>query len=267
MKKIGNEEAQKIELDILTAFAEYCQLNGLRYFLAYGTLIGAVRHNGFIPWDNDIDVFMPRPDYEKMLSLVQQNPIAENIHILDYRKERTFPFAKAVDTRTVCAEHFLVTEENMGLYIDIFPLDGMPDSPGEQKKLFQKVHMLSRLYAGANYRFNTGSTNTIRLIKNILYPFFKLVDNRWVCEKLNTLCAQYPYDESEMVGNVVWGWGEPQKEIVPRAYFASADGVFENQKFAIPAAYHELLTQYYGDYMQLPPVEERITHEFNAYWK
>lgn len=265
MKMIEHQEAQSIELDILIAFSEYCKSNGLRYFLAYGTLIGAVRHKGFIPWDNDVDVVMPRPDYEKLLSLVQEKPIAEHLHILDYRRERTFPYAKVVDTRTVCKEHFLVTEDNMGLYVDIFPLDGMPDDEEEQNRIFRKVNILSKLYVLANYRFNTGSTPVIRLIKNILYPVSRLVSSRWVCEKLNTLCAAYPYDASDKVINIVWTWG--RRELTPREYFTAASGIFENREFTIPAEYDKMLTQYYGNYMQLPPDEERVVHVFEAYWK
>ena len=265
MKKIGHEEAQKIELEILTAFAEYCKTNGLRYFLAYGTLIGAVRHQGFIPWDNDVDVVMPRPDYERLISLTQDQPIAEHLHVLDYRKERTFPFAKVVDTRTVCKEHFLVTEENMGIYIDIFPMDGMPDSPSEQKKIFRKNRIFNKLYALTNYRFNTGSTPVVRLIKNVLYPVSRLVSSRWVCEKMNGLGASYSYDQSDFVATIVWGYGD--REVVPRAYFEPTTGNFEKREFVIPVSYDALLTQLYGDYMQLPPEEARFVHEFEAYWK
>lgn len=266
MKRIEHAQAQRIELDILTAFSEYCKENGLRYYLAYGTLIGAVRHQGFIPWDNDVDVVMPRPDYEKLMKLVKRAPIADHIHILDYREEKTFPFAKAVDTRTICKEHFLVTEENMGLYIDIFPLDGMPEKEEEQKQILKKINILSKLYVIANYRFNTGSTTLIRWVKNLLYPVSRLVSSRWVCEQLNALCAAYPYEESAMVSNVVWG--EEKKDIMPRAWYdSSVTGLFEDKEIIIPAAYHQILQQLYGDYMQLPPEEERIVHEFEAYWK
>jgi len=266
MKGIEHAEAQRIELDILTAFSRYCRDNGLRYYLAYGTLLGAIRHHGFIPWDNDVDVVMPRPDYEKLLSMVKQNSISEHIRLLDYREEKTFPFAKAVDTRTTCKEHFLVTEDNMGLYIDIFPLDGMPENEDEQNRILRKIRILSKLYVVANYRFNTGSTTLVRWIKNLLYPVSRLVSSRWVCRRLNALCAAYPYDESVMVANVVWG--EEKKDIMPRAWYdSSVAGVFEHNEISIPAAYHQILKQLYGDYMQLPPEEERIVHEFEAYWK
>lgn len=266
MKRIEHAEAQRIELDILIAFSEYCKKNGLRYCLANGTMLGAVRHQGFIPWDNDVDVFMPRPDYEKLLEMVKHKPVADHIRLLDYREERTFPFAKAVDTRTVCKEHFLVTEENMGLYLDIFPLDGMPETEAEQKRILRKIRLFYKLYVFANYRFNTGSTTLKRCIKNLLYPVSRLVPSRWVCEQLNAVCKAYPYDESVMAANVVWG--EEERSLVPRAWYDTPIvGHFENHEVIIPADYDKILTQLYGDYMQLPPENERRVHVFDAYWK
>ena len=133
MRSINNEEAKKIEFKVLVEFAKYCDENNLRYHLAYGTLLGAVRHKGFIPWDNDIDVTMPRPDYEKFRKLVCEKEVASNISCLDYKYCDTFPFIKLVDNRTICKEHFLVTESNMGLYIDVFPMDGFPKDIKKQK--------------------------------------------------------------------------------------------------------------------------------------
>lgn len=264
-KKIPHQEAQKIELDILKKFADYCEKHNLRYYLDYGTLIGAVRHQGFIPWDNDIDVVMPRPDYERLIGQEKCEKIGEYIDILDYHETRTFPFIKLIDNRTVLKEHFLVTEDNMGIYIDVFPMDGFPDGEAEQKKLVKKAQMYYKLYAFTNYRFNTGANWKKRMIKNILYPVSRMISNRWVCERLNGLCRNYDYDHSGYVGNIVWGFDE--REIVPRTYFEKEWGNFEGLKLVIPKEYDSYLRKMYGDYMQLPPEEERVTHEFEAFWK
>ena len=264
-KSISDDEARKLELNLLIEFAEYCEKKNLRYALAYGTLIGAIRHKGFIPWDNDIDVVMPRPDYEKFIKEEEKEKISSYMECLDYHETRTFPFAKLIDKRTCLKEHFLVTEDNMGVYIDIFPLDGFPDSEKEQRKLFAKAKFWYKMFAFANYRFNTGSNRIKWLLKCVLYPFSRLVSNRFVCERLNHICKKYPYDESRMVGNIVWGFG--MEEIIPKHYMEKEYGMFENEKLCIPKGYDGYLRQCYGDYMKLPPEEERIVHAFEAEWK
>lgn len=264
-KQIDFDEARKLELNLLIQFADFCEKENLRYYLAYGTLIGAVRHKGFIPWDNDVDVVMPRPDYDKFLSRIWESPIADYVEALDYHRVRTFPFIKLIDNRTRLKEHFLVTEENLGIYIDVFPLDGLPDSKEEQKQLFKKAAFYWKMYAFANYRFNTGANPIKRIVKILLYPFSRLVSSYNVCEKLNTLCKEYHYDDSNMAGNIVWGFDE--REIISKDCFRKAYGQFEGCRFCIPEGYDQYLTQCYGEYMKLPPENERITHQFTAEWK
>ena len=118
MKKITPEEIKKIQLDLLIQFAEFCKKNNLYYCLAYGTLLGAIRHKGFIPWDDDIDVIMPRPDYEKFCKLVAEKKIATSL-----QNNSTYPFVKIIDTRTLVRERFAQKEE-VGIWIDVFVLDG-----------------------------------------------------------------------------------------------------------------------------------------------
>lgn len=264
-RKIDFDEARELELNLLVKFADFCERENFRYYLAYGTLIGAIRHKGFIPWDNDVDVVMPRTDYTRFMKKVQESPIDNYIEVLDYHKMRTFPFAKVIDNRTKLKEHFLVTEENLGIYIDVFPLDGFPDSKKEQYRLFKKAAFYYKLYAFANYRFNTGANRWKKLIKNLLYPFSRVVSSRWVCRKLNNLCKEYGYDHSNMVGDIVWGFDE--REIVSRDCFCTAYGEFEGHQFHIPAGFDCYLTQCYGEYMKLPPEEERLPHHFEAEWK
>lgn len=264
-RKIDFDEARTLELNLLIKFADFCKKENLRYYLAYGTLIGSVRHKGFIPWDNDVDVVMPRPDYMKFSELVQEASMDEYIEVLDYHKIRTFPFIKLIDNRTRLKEHFLVTEGSSGIYIDIFPLDGFPAEKEEQMKLFKKAAFFYKQYAFANYRFNTGANAGKRLIKNLLYPFSRLISSYYVCEKLNNLCKGYDYESADMVGNIVWGFDE--REIISKDCFQNEYGEFEGHQFCIPKGFDKYLTQCYGNYMELPPKEERITHQFEAEWK
>lgn len=264
-KKIDDTEVRKLELDILVQFAAYCEKHHLRYFLAYGTLIGAVRHKGFIPWDNDIDVVMPRPDYDQFMKLVKKEKIGENLGVLDYHNIKTFPFAKIIDNRTKLSEKYLITD-TLGVYIDVFPMDGMPDDERKRKRIEKKAAMYYKLYALTNFRFGEGSTKLKKFVKDIIYPFSHLISSRWICEKLNELCKKYPYDQSEFVTNIVWGY--LPSECISRDVFKSIDkSEFEGYFFNIPVGGSTWLNRIYGDYMKLPPKEERIIHYFDAEWK
>ena len=141
MREICNlSEIKKIELDILRAFRSFCEKNSLRYFLAYGTLLGAVRHGGFIPWDDDIDVAMPRTDYERFLKEFRD----ERYEVYDLSKKGYFyPFAKLCDTTTVLIEEMSV-KNSIGVYIDIFPMDGIADNDQSQHSKAKRLMKLQQ---------------------------------------------------------------------------------------------------------------------------
>ncbi len=240
-RKIDDEEVRSLELQILIKFAEYCEKYGLRYFLAYGTLIGAIRHKGFIPWDNDIDVVMPRPDYDRFMELAKKENVGEYLSVLDYHDVKTFPFAKVMDNRTKLSEKYLITD-TLGVYIDVFPLDGLPSDEQKRKKLERKAAVYYKIYAFANYRFNEGSTRIKRIIKNVLYPFSRIISSRWICEKLNKLCDKYPFDQSEFVTNIVWGY--LPSECISKSVFETANkGQFEGHVFNIPVGGGSMVTE------------------------
>lgn len=143
--RLSEQEIKKVELDALLYIRKICQQYHLRYYLAWGTLLGAVRHKGFIPWDDDIDIMMPRSDYERLLELV---PSLRHSYykILSNPKNEDYYYthAKMIDTRTLCVENDLQTIQNMGIWVDIFPLDGMPD---KFKIHYFKMRVLHRMRA------------------------------------------------------------------------------------------------------------------------
>ena len=120
-KYINVEELKHIQLDMLSDIAEFCEQNNIKYFLAYGTLIGAIRHKGYIPWDDDIDICMPRPDYDKFLSLYNKKDSAYKAVAFELDENYKLPFAKVNDTRTVMWET-MYDQDVFGVYIDVFPL-------------------------------------------------------------------------------------------------------------------------------------------------
>lgn len=152
MHPIELDELKSIELDILLAFHDYCEQKGLSYMLYYGTLLGAVRHQGFIPWDDDIDVVMPRDDYEAFFRSFPCDSSFETIKLISYRdRSSIYPFIKLVDTRTEVVEDFVDPRYKTGVWIDIFPMDGLP----EDDRPFKENRKAMR-----KYDFTVGDTTT-----------------------------------------------------------------------------------------------------------
>lgn len=137
MKELSREEVQRVETKLLEEFADICESHGLSYYLAYGTLIGAARHQGFIPWDDDVDVMMPRKDFEILFSEFNGWRLRDTSQFVHCRNETCrFPFARIMDTRTLVDEEYSEGEEELGAWIDIFPLD---DMPLDADKLFKRI--------------------------------------------------------------------------------------------------------------------------------
>ena len=266
MREISIAELKKVELEMLEYIDEICKKEGLRYYLCGGTLLGAVRHQGFIPWDDDIDIFMPRPDYEKMICSVRNSPIYKILS--DKDKGYYYNFGKMVDTRTVLIEHHVNRIDGMGVFIDIFPVDGMPENAVEFDSQFEKLDKIRS-------RINGFSQEKPRFRKN-LFAYLNswnlyVSNNRKNLPKeqaaYKILASQYPYDDSSNV--YATGGSYKKKDIFPKEWLS--DGIeleFEGRKFCAPSQYDKYLKQLYGDYMKLPPKEKQITHHmFKAYWK
>ncbi len=261
---IGIDELRQIQLDILKKVALFCDQNNLRYFLAGGTLLGAIRHKGYIPWDDDIDIMMPRPDYEQFLKVFH----AGNCSIISYHTDPDciYPFAKIIDDRTVMIED-VVLKTKMGVYIDVFPIDGLPDSMEESKRFLRQLDPIRNKIMAKTVVLRRRKG----LVKNILIFGAKIVylfsNYRNNIIKLDKLCQQYSYQYSNFVGAFIFGYGI--KERISKKSLENYILVdFEREKFRAQKGYDEYLSSIYGDYMQLPPEEKRKSHHFfKAYWK
>lgn len=269
MQKLDINQIKKIELDILIAFADFCEENKLKYYLAYGTLLGAVRHKGFIPWDDDIDVLMPRPDYNRFIELTGYNPIKQNLETRLYRNCKNpniYPFAKIIDTNTLVYEKGKSRKNISGIWIDIFPLDGCPDSSEETRVQFEKYLKIR------NWQ-DLATTNPFYIDQNIIkkmlkfiffVPAAKLYGCKRICKKIDELAQSYSYDKSQLVADFTWGDSLDailkKEDLEPALHLE-----FEGKLFNAPKSYDQYLTNLYGDYMTLPPENERIPHGFIAY--
>ncbi|UXC62730.1 LicD family protein [Ligilactobacillus agilis] len=265
MNEVSIEETQKISLEILNTISLICEEKNLRYALIYGTLIGAVRHQGYIPWDDDIDIMMPRPDYEKLLQYLKEN-IAVYPHLQVFNPDECADYPYMI-TR-ISDNRYVIDVDNedpygMGVFIDVYPYDGLGNSKKEALKFGLKGDRLSSLcYQATRRRFaiETTTSNVRKILKYPVYLYAKLRGKEVFQRKLAKLAGIKEYDESNYVGCVVWlSWGE--KDIFPRKWFEETILVnFDKYKFRIPKEYDALLRYEYGDYMKLPPKKERVGH-------
>lgn len=263
--EISIKETQRISLELLNVVANVCEEQHLRYALIYGTLIGAVRHQGYIPWDDDIDIMMPRPDYEKLLQYLKKH-IGEYPHIQIFNPDECADYPYMI-TR-ISDNRYVIDVDNekpygMGVFIDVYPYDGLGNSKKEALKFGLKGDRLSSLcYQATRRRFaiETTTSNVRKILKYPVYLYAKLRGKEVFQRKLDKLAGIKEYDESNYVGCVVWlSWGE--KDIFPRKWFEETILVnFDKYKFRIPKEYDALLRYEYGDYMKLPPEKERVGH-------
>ncbi len=246
---------RKIETKMLEEFIAICKKYNFRYYLIGGTCLGAVRHQGFIPWDDDIDVGMPRKDYEDFLKVAQKE-LSENIFLQTAETDVNYAnnFAKLRDSNTTFLETTVKNFNiNHGVFIDIFPLDGC----NQTQRFKRKERFYMRGIQCAFYVENS------RLSKKILKKVKRIVfgNYRKLRDKRDKLLKQLDYDQSMIIANYCGAWGE--KEVMPKEVFG--DGVFakfENMDVIIPEKWDEYLTRLYGEYMVFPPEEKRISHHY-----
>lgn len=269
MKIIDLEQIKRIELDILKETARICEENNLEFFLGGGTLLGAVRHNGFIPWDDDVDIMMPRSDYEKLVEIFNQN-CNKHYKLLDYRTENDYyyPFNKIVDLRTKLYEDNFKEIKNMGINIDVFPIDYLPENEKEIEKVFKKFKFYNRMvvyYRTLNKRKST--KNKFLVLPKVVLGFIMSIFNFYrIClKKLDNLCKKY--NDTRKVACISGRYLE--KEVMDISYIEEKVMMkFEDTEMPIPVGYDDYLTKHYGDYMKLPPKEERVAnHNRQVYWR
>ena len=259
-------EIQQMELGIMEYIHEVCHKIGVKYFLAYGSLIGAVRHQGFIPWDDDMDICMLRDDYEKLQDYMIAHPNGR-YELMSYKNNvnYVYPFMKVQDNHTYLVEEDVRIDSDMGIYVDIFPVDGYEDDQAfkdKMTKIIKKRQLSCYTFKGIT---NTKSVvnSIIRYISVIIFYFTNT--NKYVAQ-IDELAKSRKVEDYELVDYVIYK--DMNKPVWKREWLEQVEsGNFEGKEFMIPKHYHEILTSDYGDYMQLPPVEQRVSHHDFKLWK
>lgn len=263
MKEITIEELKGLQLEILKAVHNFCDENQIRYSLAYGTLLGAIRHNGYIPWDDDIDILMPRPDYNKFIK--EFNSYSETYKLISPEMNYSYyaPYANVYDNRTILKETHLDNGNSLGIKIDIFPIDGV--SPNTMMYSIQRrcISILNSLRSiKIEHRYNNHS------YKYYLKKKLVSIIPMRIIQKLIVYISQLQhFENSKYARNIVF-----ESKSVPclqkSSYKKFILHKFENYKFYVLEEFDIVLRASYGDYMKLPPKEFRIPHHnFEAYWK
>ena len=257
-------------LDIFKAYAAVCKKHGLRYYAAYGTALGAIRHKGFIPWDDDFDVAMPRPDYARFAEIAIEELPAH----LDFRRggigvAAPFHFAKVVDVRKdvrerLCEESHLDIVEQP--YIDVFVLDGLPDNLGKMAEWRRMRHYV-RMCQLYRYPNSAGEARSCmgevkiaigRLAGMLLnYKFRRTVDNADMMRVMDEVCCKWPYEDAKCVAEFMF-FRNKASRIIPKSLIGEGRMVpFCDTEICVPSGVETILAQYYGDYMTYPPEKDR----------
>ena len=266
MRELTLQEIHRETLEMMDFIHRTCEENGIRYNLAYGTLIGAIRHNGFIPWDDDFDIQMTRENAEKFRQVMQgiNHPY---YRLCDRRNTENYYYGipRFSDSRF----RYVTTKKGIrqfdnGLFIDIYPLDNFGNTYEEAKRLKRKIVRVNTLYDiwvnGDNAR-----GGAVALAQGIIHAAVRMIyGNRYserIDDKVLGIIRRNTSDSDRQIGEVCW---DPQ--IVPyrREWFGELEKhAFEDREYWIPKAYDALLREEYGDYMQLPPEEKRTAqHDY-----
>lgn len=266
MEKISFRDAQLGAYEILKFLDAFCRKNNLTYFLMYGSLIGAVRDKGIIPWDDDIDIMMPRPDYDKLIQICSTENILpfklfENSIVSEY----PHPISRMSDQRY--KTNFANEKDyGIGLFVDIYPLDGVGDDLKKAHKLIKKAYRNASLcFLTSRKKFGRDNTKSkIRMaVKFPAYIWANLLGNHHYIKKSIKLCKEYSYEESKYVSGIAQPFREcngENKNIYLKEWFEVMETEFEGRKFYIPKGYDKILKMGYGDYMVPLPENQRDTH-------
>lgn len=266
MEELSLEELKAIELDILKAFDRFCKEHNIRYFLGFGTLLGAIRYKKFIPWDDDIDVLVPREDYDRLLRLYKDTP-RYRLYAYERNRNYRYPFAKLCDMDTTLTEFYYPHNGvELGVNIDVFPLDHYDDDLEKARKEVERVSKNVNCLSFSKMGKSRSPYFLKFLIWTTIIVYCRVRGSAHYIRKIIKESHRPEQKGSRYMGVKVWPiWRD--RGIIPAEVFTDTiDIEFEGLMFPAPIGYDTYLSCLYGDYMPEPPPEKRKTHHhFKAY--
>lgn len=263
MRELKAGECKEHILNILDVFVEFCNKHHLKYFLGYGTELGAVRHGGFIPWDDDLDVTMPRDDYNKLLEL--WNVAGYTVLHHGNTKGYHYHFAKISDDSTVLKSRYVNDIDGMGLYVDIFPMEYVTVDARQAERMEKKYSRVLRMLLLSDMKKCWPGDSTLKnFAKHICYLGAKMMGPHYWLKKIERIARSGACESTADAKQFYLG-----DRVMERAVFSEGKStLFEGRAVCGPSDADAYLTALYGDYMQLPPESQRISsHDYTAYLK
>lgn len=244
-------------LGMLRFLDELCKREGLTYWLSGGTLLGAVRHQGFIPWDDDVDVMMPRPDYERFLALARRCSTKEYVVVTPYlHKDYAMPWARVWDMGTRVDLTNMVKFGSETLFLDIFPVEALPNTPRLCELYYRRVRLRDILLK-CSRKTDLWDYERLKLLKRALMAVTSLLPPNFYARRLDRFCARGSYENARNRGVcLITHYGS--RECMPAEVFDGTVNLeFCGGQYPAPAGWETYLRRLYGDYMKLPPEEKR----------
>ena len=264
MKKLTSEEYKSLLLEMMVKIDRICRENGFRYSIVYGTLLGAVRHKGFIPWDDDMDIAMTRGEYAKLKAFILSHPeLGLNFIDINSNEDTIYACGKICDARTIVKESNFRSVEGYGAFIDVFPLDNIPDDEREGKRFKEYARYLMRLIQHSS-KVRPGKPEGLKHAF-LLYGAFvysRFFSTYRLVKKLDGFCTKYNETETNCFG-VPYFISVFRKE----DFEELTDMPFEGHMLVGPKRYENVLNSSYENYKRIPPPEERTNHFVECYWK
>lgn len=270
MEKISLEQTKKIQVNMLEYIHNICEKNNINYFLIGGSLLGAVRHKGMIPWDDDIDIALLRNDYNKLISILKKEKSNEYMILNNQiQKDYFYPFSKLINKKTVLIENNFESIENYGVYVDIFAIDSLP----EDEKEINKRYKMQKRYQNMIFLAAADNSKNKNILKRIMRDFckkiLKLYGYKNIVNKYDRICTKYNYLKNSKLAISNWPIYSKENEIQKLADYKNIMEIeFEKLYVKVPKNYDRILTTAFGNYMELPPEEKRVSnHNIEVYWR